>query len=71
MSLVWASGSNAVRALIRKLAEMEAEIWSLILTPARDGFLALVRLSTIDAGGVRRALREAGFLVPDVADFLK
>lgn len=64
-------GAASLVPLIRKLAEMEAEIWSLILSPVPGGFLALVRLSTIDAGGVRRNLRDAGFNVPEVADFLK
>ncbi len=64
-------GAASLVPLVRKLADMEAEIWSLILSPVPGGFLALVRLATIDAGGVRRALRDAGFIVPDVADFLK
>lgn len=64
-------GAASLVPLVRKLADMEAEIWSLILSPVPGGFLALVRLSTIDAGGVRKTLRDAGFIVPDVADFLK
>ena len=64
-------GAASLIPLIRKLAEMEAEIWSLILSPVPGGFLALVRLSTIDGGGVRWTLRDAGFNVPEVADFLK
>lgn len=64
-------GAASLVPLVRKLAEMNVEVWSLILSPSQDGFLALVRLATIDAGGVRRSLREAGFIVPDVADFLR
>jgi acetoin utilization protein AcuB len=64
-------GESSLVHLVQKLAEMETEIRSLILSPAPGGFLALVRLSTIDAGGVRKTLRDAGFNVPDVADFLK
>ncbi|MFI5179919.1 MAG: CBS and ACT domain-containing protein [Thermoanaerobaculia bacterium] len=57
--------------LVRELAKMELEIRSLILSPAPEGYVAFVRISTIDAGGVRRNLRDAGFNVPEVADFLK
>ncbi len=64
-------GAASLVPLVRKLAEMSVEVWSLILSPSDDGFLALVRVATIDAGGVRRTLRDAGFIVPDVADFLK
>ncbi len=57
--------------LARKLAEMHVEVRSLILSPGEGGFVAFVRISTIDVGGVRRSLRDAGFTVPEVADFLK
>jgi len=64
-------GESSLVQLIRKLAEMELEIRSLILSPAKSGFVAFLRVSTIDAGGVRKTLRDAGFIVPEVADFLK
>jgi acetoin utilization protein AcuB len=64
-------GGTSLVPLVRKLAEMEMEIRSLILSPAKDGFVAFLRISTIDAGGVRKSLRDAGFTVPEVADFLK
>ena len=64
-------GESSLVQLVRKLAEMELEIRSLILSPAKSGFVAFLRISTIDAGGVRKTLRDAGFNVPDVADFLK
>ena len=57
--------------LVRKLGEMKAEIRSLILSPLRGGFVAFVRLSTIDVAAVKKSLREAGFTVPDLADFLE
>jgi len=56
--------------LVREFAKMELEIRSLILSPTPDGYVAFVRLSTIDAGGVRTRLRDAGFNVPEVSDFL-
>ncbi len=65
------NGESSLVQLVRKLAEMELEIRSLILSPAKDGFVAFLRVSTIDAGGVRRTLRDAGFNVPEVADLLK
>lgn len=57
--------------LVREIAKMDLEIRSLILSPTPDGYVAFVRISTIDAGGVRRKLRDAGFNVPEVADFLE
>ena len=56
--------------LVRKLGEARAEIRSLILSPSRDGFVAFVRLSTIDVGAVKKALKDAGFSVPELSDFL-
>lgn len=64
-------GESSLVPLVRKLAEMELEIRSLILSPAKSGFVAFLRIATIDAGGVRKTLRDAGFTVPDVADFLQ
>ena len=40
---------------------MKVEVRSLVLSPAGDGFVAIVRLRTIDPGAVRRALKAAGF----------
>jgi acetoin utilization protein AcuB len=57
--------------LVRKIGEMGLDIRSLILSPSKDGYVAFVRVSTIDAGGVRKTLRDAGFTVPEIADFLK
>ncbi|HEX5854098.1 MAG TPA: CBS domain-containing protein [Thermoanaerobaculia bacterium] len=56
--------------LVRKLAEARAEIRSLILSPSRNGFVAFVRLSTIDVAAVKKSLKDAGFSVPELSDFL-
>ncbi len=64
-------GVDPLIRLLRKIGEMGLEILSLILSPAKDGYVAFLRLSTIDAGGVKRTLRDAGFDVPDVAEFLE
>jgi len=56
--------------LVRKLGELRAEIRSLILSPSRNGFVAFVRLSTIDVAAVKKSLEDAGFKVPELSDFL-
>ncbi|MGZ6987991.1 MAG: CBS domain-containing protein, partial [Thermoanaerobaculia bacterium] len=56
--------------LVRTLGEARAEIRSLILSPSRNGFVAFVRLSTIDVAAVKKSLRDAGFTVPELSDFL-
>jgi acetoin utilization protein AcuB len=56
--------------LVRKLGEMKTEIRSLILSPSKNGFVAFVRLATIDVGAVKKTLKEAGFTVPELSDFL-
>jgi acetoin utilization protein AcuB len=56
--------------LVRKLGEMRTEIRSLILSPSKNGFVAFVRLATIDARAVKKTLEEAGFDVPELSDFL-
>ena len=57
--------------LVRKLGEMKTEVRSLILSPSRKGFVAFVRLSTIDVAAVKKTLKEAGFTVPELSDFLE
>jgi acetoin utilization protein AcuB len=57
--------------LVRKLGEMKIEIRSLILSPSREGFVAFVRLATIDVAAVKKTLRDAGFSVPELSDFLE
>jgi acetoin utilization protein AcuB len=56
--------------LIREIARMELEIRSLIVSPSNAGYVVFIRISTIDAGGVRKKLRDEGFDVPEIADFL-
>ena len=57
--------------LIQKLAEMQIEIRSLVLSPFREEFVAFLRIGTIDVGAVKARLREAGFKVPELKDFLE
>jgi len=57
--------------LVRTIAEMNLAIRSLILSPSKTGYVAFFRLSTIDVGSVKKAIRHAGFAVPEVADFLE
>jgi acetoin utilization protein AcuB len=64
-------GESDLIHLIRRITELNVEIRSLILSPSPGGFVAFVRVSTIDAGGVRKSLRDSGFTVPEIADFLK
>jgi acetoin utilization protein AcuB len=71
IEVILPKGESSLVPFFRKLAELELEIRSLILSPAKSGFVAFLRIATIDAGGVRKTLRDAGFTVPDVADFLK
>lgn len=62
---------GSVVQLVRQLGEIEAEILSLILSPSQDGFVAFVRLATIDVGAVKKTLRDAGLSVPELSDFLE
>jgi len=64
-------GPDPLIRLVRKVTDLNLEIRSLVLTPSRDGYLAFVRLSTIDVGGVKRMLGDAGFHVPELSDFLE
>ena len=61
----------SVLQLVRVLGEMPLSIRSLILSPRGKEFVAFVRVSTIDVASVRERLRDAGFKVPDVVDFLR
>jgi acetoin utilization protein AcuB len=56
--------------LIQLLGEMRIEIRSLVLSPFREEFAAFLRIGTIDVATVKTRLREAGFKVPELADFL-
>ena len=60
-----------VARLAAALGDLRAEVRSLVLAPHGAGeYAAFVRVATIDAGSLRARLREAGFRVPEVAEFL-
>lgn len=60
-----------VARLAAALGDLRAEVRSLVLAPHGAGeYAAFVRVATIDAGSLRGRLREAGFRVPEVAEFL-
>jgi acetoin utilization protein AcuB len=56
--------------LVKKLGELKTGIRSLILSPLGEGFVAFIRLSTIDISAVKNSLKDAGFTVPELSDFL-
>jgi acetoin utilization protein AcuB len=56
--------------LIQTLGDMKIEIRSLVLSPFGEEFAAFLRIGTIDVATVKTRLREAGFKVPELADFL-
>lgn len=60
----------SVRKLIGLIAEKGIEVRSLVLAPHRDRFVAFLRLVTIDAPAVKATLRNAGFTVAELKDFL-
>ena len=56
--------------LVQTLGEMKIEIRSMVLSPIRAEYVAFLRIGTIDVGTVKTRLQEAGFTVPELADFL-
>ena len=56
--------------LVRTVGDMEAELKSLVVSPFRGGFVAFLRLETIDVAAVRGRLKGAGFAIPELSDFL-
>ena len=61
-----------VARLIDALGDLQAEVRSLVLAPhGAEEYAAFIRVSTIDVGSLKRRLREAGFKVPEVAEFLE
>jgi len=60
----------SVRKLIGLIAEKGIEVRSLVLAPHQDRFVAFLRLVTIDAPAVKATLRDAGFTVAELEDFL-
>lgn len=63
-------GADSLLLLIQRLGEMQIEIRSLVLSPFRGAFVVFLRIGTIDAATVKTRLRESGFQVPELADFL-
>ncbi|MCL5966674.1 MAG: CBS and ACT domain-containing protein [Deltaproteobacteria bacterium] len=61
---------GSVLGLIERIGKMGIEIRSLVLAPHRDRFAAFLRLATIDVAKAKAALREAGFTVAELTDFL-
>ncbi|TSA00644.1 MAG: CBS domain-containing protein [Deltaproteobacteria bacterium] len=60
-----------VARLVGVLGDLQAEVRSLVLAPHGAGaYAAFVRVATIDVGSLKKRLREAGFKVPEVAEFL-
>jgi acetoin utilization protein AcuB len=59
-----------VRKLVGLIADQEIEVRSLVLAPQRNRFAAFLRLVTIDAPAVKATLRNAGFTVAELEDFL-
>jgi len=61
-----------VARLVGVLGDLQAEVRSLVLAPhGAEGYAAFVRVATIDVGSLKGRLREAGFKVPEVAEFLE
>jgi len=60
----------SVRKLVGLIGEKGIEVRSLVLAPHRDRFVAFLRLVTIDAPAVKATIREAGFKVAELEDFL-
>lgn len=60
----------SVRKLAAAIGERGIELRSLVLAPSRDRFVAFLRLVTIDVPAVKTALRDAGFTVAKLEDFL-
>lgn len=56
--------------LVRAVGETGAEIKSLVVSQFRGAFVAFLRLATIDVAAVRGRLKGAGFVIPELSDFL-
>jgi acetoin utilization protein AcuB len=60
----------SVRKLVGLIADKGIEVRSLVLAPHRERFVAFLRLVTIDAPAVKATIRNAGFTVAELKDFL-
>lgn len=70
IEVILPQSTQSLRKLIDALGAMELEVKSLVLTPVQGKYAAFVRISTIDVPAVRKGLRDAGFIVPDLSHFL-
>lgn len=70
IEVILARDAAAVRKLVGVIGEKGIEVRSLVLAPHRDRFVAFLRLVTIDAQAVKATLRDAGFKIADLEDFL-
>lgn len=70
IEVILPKNQDAIVRLIRTMADMRIEIRSLVLSPFRQDFVAFMRIGTIDVANVKNRLKEAGFRVPELADFL-
>ena len=61
----------SLRKLVDLIADQGIEVRSLVLAPHRDRFVAFLRLMTIDAPAVKATLRNAGFTVAELEDFIE
>lgn len=62
--------ADSIIRLVQEFAKMKIEILSLLLSPFDGGGVAFLRIGTIDVANVKTRLREAGFHVPELKDFL-
>jgi acetoin utilization protein AcuB len=70
IEVILPQGVEPLVRLIQKLAEMQIDIRSMVLSPLREEFAAFLRIGTIDVGTVKTRLRGYGFTVPELAEFL-
>ncbi|MGE5189333.1 MAG: CBS and ACT domain-containing protein [Gemmatimonadota bacterium] len=62
--------TGELQRLVRAIGETGAALNSLVVSPFRGQFIAFLRMQTIDVAAVRGRLRGAGFVLPDLSDFL-
>ncbi len=60
----------SLRKLVDLIDEKGIEIRSLVLAPHGDRFAAFLRIVTIDAPAVKATLKDAGFTVAELEDFI-
>lgn len=60
----------SVVKLVGLLSEKKIEVRSIVLSPHQDRFAAFLRLVTIDVPAVKDTLRDAGFTIAELEDFM-